>query len=289
MENKKITEFEYQSIKAERLLTDIQKLNEKFQSTEYYDAPLKEKTDAIDETARAHESILREFALKIIPSHYVEVETESGATPSQVEIVIEDLDLFFDKLKTLSQENLTPDLARLLKGAASGLLYEITRIGNFETTDFPPDFLAKMENMTAFTEEYHMIDPKNKWGFNDYLKPLEQYLTAYKAGYLQDLLYIENNGLGGTLEGWEKNWGPLKWHQSGDVKSYRLNWTRAAKILEEIKKNPQADKFRIDLIKQFLFAINRAELYVRSDLKPTEKDAYLAVLLEAKKKLKGMI
>ncbi|HXK35225.1 MAG TPA: hypothetical protein VJ103_01830 [Candidatus Paceibacterota bacterium] len=287
MEQKEPIKLESESQKADRLLADLGKLNEWFRSSENYNALLKEKTDAIDRLQKTHENILSEFGLKLVPAHYL--ETESGTTPSKIELVTDDLDLFFSKLGNLSQKNLTPGLAALLKEVASGFNYEITRTGTFKTNDFPPQFLAKMTRLEDFTNEYHMIDPKNKWGFNDYLKPLERYFTAHKAGFLQDLLYIESHGLGGTLEDWEKDWGPLKWHLGNDIKTYLLRWKRAATVLLEIKENPKAEKLRTNLINQLLFAINRLELYIPRDAKPTEKDAYLAIILAAKKKLKGMI
>lgn len=170
---------------------------------------------------------------------------------------------FITYLQALDAESISPSQIQGLIHVANVL--ESQLLQEYEGSQKDPRTVQLMSGLESLVENYHRLDPQGNKGLITAVQELPTIERAYRGDYLPQYLEIHRQGLFSKVG--EQKFGPSEWHEDMGDDSYRERWTKALKVLEELKKNPRAMELHSELLSNLLACAEHAYQKLQKEAK----------------------
>ena len=170
-------------------------------------------------------------------------------------INLADSNRFVEYLSALTPDTLSPSQIAGLQTVIENLNDQL--LEQYEANQTDERLGELMKNTDRIVEQFQRLRPEEDNALVRNSRELVVAHEAFQGNYLKSYLAAKRQNLLAEVGG--PNFGPSKWHTDSTEKHYEERWRNALNVVTELKRNPQAKDFYIDLVSNLVASARYAQ------------------------------
>lgn len=187
---------------------------------------------------------------------------------SVLRINLADSNRFVEYLSALTTETITPSQIAGLQTVIENLNDQL--LEQYEANQADERLGELMKNTDRMVEQFRRLRPGDDNALVRNSRELTTAHEAFRGNYLKSYLAAKRQNLLAEVGG--PNFGPSKWHTDSTEKHYEERWRNALNVVTELKRDPQAKDFYIDLVSNLVASAR----YAKEDLMSQKEEKHVA-------------